>query len=160
MYNKVLDFRVFWMSVVYSVRCSCISVIRIHLKISEQMLKSDFFLSWSHIFVRIWDFQAKSGWLDSLCSGSICWHCSHACKEITLAEFILETNYPSEKCKSSRYKSGVQPNFGPKFVSSVSTSTRRAARQRQEVKMNLAPKFLRCIICPRWMISINSAIFI
>lgn len=76
-----------------------------------------------------------------------------------MAEFILETNYPSEKGKSSRYKSGVQPNFGPKFVSSVSTSTRRAARQRQEVKMNLAPKFLRCIICPRWMISINSAIF-
>lgn len=160
MYNKVLDFRVFWISVVYSVTCSCISVIRIHLKISEQMLKSDFFLSWSHIFVRIWDFQAKSGWLDSLCSGSICWHCSHACKEITLAKFILETNYPSEKGKSSRYKSGVQPNFGPKFVSPVSTSVKRAARLRQEVKMNLAPKFLRCIICPRWMISINSAIFI
>lgn len=77
-----------------------------------------------------------------------------------MAEFILETNCPSEKGKSSRYKSGVQPNFGPKFVSSVSTSTRRAARQRQEVKMNLAPEFLRCIICPRWMISINSAIFI
>ena len=76
----------------------------------------------------------------------------HACKEITLAEFILETNCPSEKGKSCRYKSGVQPNFGPKFVSSVSTSTRRAARQRQEVKMNLAPKFLRCIICPRWII--------
>ena len=88
---------------------------------------------------------------------------SNACKEITLAEFILETNYPSEKGKSSGYKSGVQPNFGPKFVSSVSASVRRAARLRQEVKMNLAPKFLRHIIRPRWIIhfsSINSAIFI
>ena len=88
---------------------------------------------------------------------------SDACKEITLAEFILETNYPSAKDKSSRYKFGVQLNFGPKFVSSVSTTIRRATRQRQEVKMNLVPKFLRRIIRPRWMIhfsSINSAIFI
>ena len=102
--------------------------------------------------------QNQDGW--TVCVLEAFGDMSHACKEITLAEFILETNYPSEKGKSSRYKSGVQPNFGPKFVSSVSTSTRCAVRQRQEVKMNLAPKFLRCIICPRWMISINSAIFI
>ena len=102
--------------------------------------------------------QNQDGW--TVCVLEAFADMSRACKEITLAEFIPETNCPSEKGKSSRYKSGVQPNFGPKFVSSVSTSTRRAARQRQEVKMNLAPEFLRCIICPRWMISINSAIFI
>ena len=83
---------------------------------------------------------------------------SHACKEITLAVFLQETNYPSEKDKN---KSGVQTNFSPKFVSSVSTSIRHAGRLRKEVKMNLAPKFLRRIICRTWIIhfpSINSAI--
>ena len=50
---QVLDFilyfmqQVFWISVsvkyIYSVRCSCISVIRIHLKISEQLVKIGIF---------------------------------------------------------------------------------------------------------------------
>ena len=36
-------------------------------------------------------------------------------KVLKWAEFLLETNYPSETDKSSRYKSGVQTNFGTKF---------------------------------------------
>ena len=105
--------------------------------------------------------QNQDGW--TVCVLEAFADMSHACKEITLAKFILETNCPSEKGKSSGYKSGVQPNICPKFVSSVSAFVRRAARQRQEVKMNLAPKFLICIIRPRWIIhfsSINSAICI
>ena len=48
---------------------------------------------------------------------------------VNLAEFILETRYPSkssylsETDRSSRYRSSVQTNFGPKFVSSVITSS-------------------------------------
>lgn len=54
--------------------CSCINIIGIHFKITEQISKSGFFLSQLHNMVGIRDFQAKlfgritmkSGWLDSL----------------------------------------------------------------------------------------------
>ena len=42
------------------------SIIRIHFKILEQILKSWFSLSWLHNMVRIQDIQAKLGWLHSL----------------------------------------------------------------------------------------------
>ena len=47
--------------------CICTSIISIHLKnlISEQISKSGF-SSLDRILVGIQDFQAKSGWLDSL----------------------------------------------------------------------------------------------
>ena len=34
-------------------------------------------------------------------------------KVLKWAEFLLQTNYPSETDKSFRYKSGVHTNFGP-----------------------------------------------
>ena len=46
----------------YSVRCACISIKRIHNKVSGRMSESGFFLSQLHrIPVGIRDFQAKSG---------------------------------------------------------------------------------------------------
>ena len=33
-----------------------------------------------------------------------------------LAEFILETNYPSETDNSSKYKFGAKTNYGAEFV--------------------------------------------
>ena len=45
--------------------CICTSIISIHLKVSEQISKSGF-SSLDRILVEIQDFQAKSGWLDSL----------------------------------------------------------------------------------------------
>ena len=33
-----------------------------------------------------------------------------------MAEFILETNYPSETDNSSKYKFGAKRNYGAKFV--------------------------------------------
>ena len=35
---------------------------------------------------------------------------------LSMAEFILETNYPSETDKSSKYKFGAKTNYGAKFV--------------------------------------------
>ena len=34
----------------------------------------------------------------------------------SIAEFILETNYPSETDNSSEYKFGAKTNYGAKFV--------------------------------------------
>ena len=34
----------------------------------------------------------------------------------SIAEFILETNYPCETDNSSKYKVGAQTNYGAKFV--------------------------------------------
>ena len=34
----------------------------------------------------------------------------------SIAEFILETNYPSETDNSSKYKFGGKTNYGAKFV--------------------------------------------
>ena len=59
-------FKVFWcirFCYVYpdTGMCSCISIIRIHFKILEQISKSWFFLSGLHNMVRIQDIQAKLG---------------------------------------------------------------------------------------------------
>ena len=46
----------------YSLGCACISIKRIHKKVSGRMSESGFFLSQSHrVLVGIRDFQAKSG---------------------------------------------------------------------------------------------------
>ena len=56
----------------YFVRCSCMSIIRIHLKISEQMSKSGFFPSRAYagrdsgFSKKIGRIVTKSGCLDSL----------------------------------------------------------------------------------------------
>ena len=56
----------------YKLRCLCKSIIRIHLKITEQMLKWGSFLSWSHtgqvlgFSKKIGRISMRLGWLDSL----------------------------------------------------------------------------------------------
>ena len=67
--------KLLWISLsaeVYSVWCHCMSIIRIHLKISEQLSKSEIFLSRTHIdrdsgfSSKIGRTPTRSGWLKSL----------------------------------------------------------------------------------------------
>ena len=93
------------------ISCSCINIIRIHLKKSKQMSKLGFFLSRSHVGLnsgfssKIGRIPTKSEWLDSL-------YCKQRCQllEILNLETLsfsppqptpLPTNWPSPQWECS-----------------------------------------------------------
>ena len=90
-------------SQVHSVRCSCMSIIRIHLKNIRTNIKIG--ITHSHcILVGIRDFQAKSGQLDGLVTNSLPIRCftllaptSHPIKipELPLHQTFKVITYPS-----------------------------------------------------------------